>query len=348
MQAVDLPTSTADRTTPQGIHVLDRTLLAESAFVTPRYGWNRNLVQDLKPQEYRFFVETSFVDSDEPEDMLSGQTSDDTAYLGIVLMDPMSSMCTGAGYRSPYRTFLDSSCRSFFVPRFGMQTGTHSPHLFQDCFLTTFSNNPRSLPEGDYRDEHLLIRLREIFAIMRERTLAETIASTPPPRDSTLFDETGTISRIEQETHIGAIRWLEEHAGLSQGAIADLVGVSRQTVQNWTKGEAIRDENRQRLLAVWDVLQRVQRRRPSEDALKTWLDMPHSPDARTPRQLLVNNEVGRVRALSLSMSPPRSISSPAWLRGSPPDPWTRRQRHRRERFIRDEPEVDNDEDPDSE
>ena len=348
MQEVDLQTASVKRTTPQGIHVFDRALIVEPASATPRYGWNRDPVQNLMHHQYRFIVETTFDDSVELGDISSSYTPDNTAYFQVVPMDSITWRSTGTGYRSPYRTLLDDSDQVFSVPQFGLQTGVHSLNIFQECFANRVVDRLVTLPEVESREDKLMSKLREMLAFMCERTLADSIANRHLLDDSAVLDETSAVPLIEQDTHIGAIRWMEEHAGLSQGAIADLVGVSRQTVQNWTKGETIRDENRQRLLAVWDVLQRVQRRRSSEDALKTWLDTPLSPDGRTPRQLLVNNEIGRVRALSLSVSSAQAISSPAWLRESPPDPWTRRQRHRRERIVRDEPEMDNDQNPDSE
>jgi hypothetical protein len=105
-------------------------------------------------------------------------------------------------------------------------------------------------------------------------------------------------------------------------------------VQNWLRGAVvIRDEHRQRLLAVREILQRAQRRHQGEDALKTWLDTPQGLDAQTPRQLLMNNELGKARALALSTAPPPPRVAPQWLRESPPDPWTQRQRRRRDRFV---------------
>jgi hypothetical protein len=162
----------------------------------------------------------------------------------------------------------------------------------------------------------------------------ETTTEEPPAAE-------GVVATVEQETHVTAVRWLEEHVGLSQEAIGELVGVSRQAVYNWLyKGADIRDENRQRLLAVREVLERVQRQHRGTDALKTWLDTPRGPEAITPRRLLIANEIGKARALSLSAAPPREQAAAKWLRESPPDPWTLRQRHRREQFLRDEPASD--------
>jgi len=342
----------ASRTMPQGIHMVGWAQIADPDFGTPRNGWEQEPEEGLITQEFRLLAETSLQDADVlSEAVLSALTSADT-YLSIMPLNPLGMGCTGAGYRSSYRIEPNQSW-SFPMRTLGLSTGSqllsqHSTFLLAGCADAWKTSLPDILLR--YFEAGLWSKWREPIVAMHERTLAETVVSkmsTLP--ELALEDETSNETAfldIERETHVGALRWLEEHACLSQGAIADLVGVSRQTVQNWLKGESIRDENRQRLLAVREILERVQRRHDDEDALKTWLDTPSGVDGRTPRQLLLNNEIRKARALSVSTAPPQARTTPTWLRESPPDQWTLRQRRRRDHIVPEQAELEFESDED--
>jgi hypothetical protein len=142
------------------------------------------------------------------------------------------------------------------------------------------------------------------------------------------------------ETHVDAIRWLEDVAGLKKENIARLVGVERQTIYDWLEGSSIRDRNRQRILAVREVLERAMRQYPEPDHLAAWLDTPRGAEAKTPRHWLEANEIGKARLLAISTAPPRDTAVPEWTLHASPNPWTVNQQRRRERFELEDPEID--------
>jgi transcriptional regulator with XRE-family HTH domain len=114
--------------------------------------------------------------------------------------------------------------------------------------------------------------------------------------------------------HLEALSWIKAASGLSQDRIADLIGVSRQTLNRWEHGEPIKDANRQRVFAVREVLERAVTRHPTRERLLAWLDTPRGADARTPAQLLVAGEIGRARALAISTPSPKLSRAPAWVK----------------------------------
>jgi len=112
--------------------------------------------------------------------------------------------------------------------------------------------------------------------------------------------------------HLTALRWIKATTGLSQARLGRLLGVSRQTLNLWEHDRPIADENRRRLLAVYEVLQRVWRRHPSRTQMQAWLDTPRGDDERTPAELLEANEINRVRLLAMTTSSPKVSRPPAW------------------------------------
>jgi DNA-binding transcriptional regulator YiaG len=346
MQVVESIPANSSRTIPQGGYFADPALLTDSKYGTPRYGWRQSPEPESTACRYRLVAEASFNRDDE------SRLSDDFCDIGvddvdfsIALIDPRVHTSTGTGYRSPYRTFLSNSCWSL---------SGHSPALepysfplfydLEDFVEPWHYYDPQTWFDETAFDVFKKVLVDWLLSVIHQQSSKTATSSTLIEfygAESTAAVENDQPLQIAaQDTHVGAIRWLEEHADLSQGEIADLIDVSRQTVQNWLKGVAIRNENRQRLLGVQEVLQRAQRRGRDGEALKTWLDTPQGIQGQTPRQLLMNNEIGKARALALSTAPLRPRVAPQWLRESPPDSWTQRQKRRRDRFVPEEPHLE--------
>lgn len=129
---------------------------------------------------------------------------------------------------------------------------------------------------------------------------------------------TGTAEAAEpravEQPHQEAVDWIKAATGLSWERVGRLVGVSRQTVSAWRRGEPIADDHRRRLLEVRDVLERAAKRNPRPGGLAAWLDTPRGKDARTPADLLEAGEVGKARLLALA-SPSSGVKAPPeWAR----------------------------------
>lgn len=142
---------------------------------------------------------------------------------------------------------------------------------------------------------------------------------------------------VELPPHLDALRWIETATGLSQERIGRLVGVTRQTINNWENGESIKDPNRRRIFAVRDVLERATRQHPTREQLTAWLDTPRGADGRTPAELLAANEINRARLLAVSSPSQRLKRPPAWANRPVPNAFRTRAEHRQEAWS---PEAD--------
>src|SRR5437867_2385306 len=60
--------------------------------------------------------------------------------------------------------------------------------------------------------------------------------------------------------HVQALRWMKQATGLSWRLIGELHGVTRQAVHRWLGNKAISPAHLDRIMAVYDVLRRAQRR----------------------------------------------------------------------------------------
>ncbi len=115
-----------------------------------------------------------------------------------------------------------------------------------------------------------------------------------------------------------ALAFMQARTALSNEQIAYLLGVSRQTVQNWLRGEPISDTNLSRLLAVRDVLARAARHHPTPETMRLWLLTPRGADGRTPKDVLAAREIDRARLLAMAPMSPRVSSLPTVLREPTP------------------------------
>lgn len=104
--------------------------------------------------------------------------------------------------------------------------------------------------------------------------------------------------------HQDALAWIKNATGLANARIAELIGVTRQTVHNWSTGSPIEDPNYRQLLTVRDILERAQRRHPTPEQLRTWLDTPRGADAVTPAQLIAAGDFNKARLYAVSMPSP--------------------------------------------
>jgi transcriptional regulator with XRE-family HTH domain len=150
-----------------------------------------------------------------------------------------------------------------------------------------------------------------------------------------------------------AVREILGLTGLTRQEVGDLLGVRRQTIHRWLRGEKIASDNRHHLLAVRDVLRLAAQRHPSREAFQAWLTSPRGRDGRSAAQALAAGEIDRVRLLAVTSTPrprgesrlPRAQGEPMWLREAPPDPWSARVEERRSRLYRADYEDDFLDDP---
>jgi len=136
---------------------------------------------------------------------------------------------------------------------------------------------------------------------------------------------------------LDAIQWMENVTGLSQDKIGRLIGVTRQAINGWKRGGRIADDNRQRIFAVRDVLERAISKHPTKELLTAWLDTPRGADGRTPAQLIEANEINRARFLAISSPSPRLARAPSWVNRPVPEAFRARAEHRQEAWP---PDVD--------
>ncbi len=160
--------------------------------------------------------------------------------------------------------------------------------------------------------------------------------------EATITKSTGhslsLMDSVPLPPHLEAIRWIEAATGLSQERIGELIGVTRQTINRWERGEPIRDHNRRRLFAVHDVLERAAFRHPTPNELAAWLDTPRGADGCTPAQLLEANEINRARLLAVSTPSPRLKRAPSWVNRPIPEAFRAGAERRQEALP---PDTDN-------
>lgn len=162
---------------------------------------------------------------------------------------------------------------------------------------------------------------------------------------------TRSISNVQVSSR-EAIEWIRGATGLIGERIAELLGVSRQAVNEWRRGKNITDEHRRRLLIVRSILERAAERYPAPGQLAAWLDTPRRSDGRTPAELIAAGEFDRARYLVVATPSAGLKPMPNWNRGPIPE----RFRQGAERFPSPAPPeseaqavppfVDEDDEPD--
>jgi transcriptional regulator with XRE-family HTH domain len=180
-----------------------------------------------------------------------------------------------------------------------------------------------SKPQLDIAETARLYKSRCIREIYSINTFPAILSG------STLYNQPSN-HLIEVQPHLEAIQWIKSTTGLSQKRIGQLLGVTRQTIDEWKKGTPISGPNRQRLFAVREVLERAASRHKTKELLVAWLDTPAGADGRTPAQLLAENEINRARLLAVSSPSPRLVSPPAWVNRPVPEKFQKGAERRQE------------------
>ena len=130
-----------------------------------------------------------------------------------------------------------------------------------------------------------------------------------------------TVERAQAEQtsvdiapHLSALTWIKAATSLPDSRVAALLGVTRQALVRWRRGEPIAASKRRHLLAVRDVLERAAQCHPPVEALGAWLDTPQGPDARTPSDLLAQGEFDKARLLAVTQASGAVVAPPEWAR----------------------------------
>ena len=155
------------------------------------------------------------------------------------------------------------------------------------------------------------VELADLAKVLKSRYIREIYSINTLPAILNKFNQYNQI--VETQPHLEAIQWIKSATGLPQKRIGQLIGVTRQTIDEWKKGTPISGLNRQRLFAVREVLERAASRHKTKELLVAWLDTPAGADGRTPAQLLAENEINRARLLAMSSPSPRLAPPPAWV-----------------------------------
>ena len=119
-----------------------------------------------------------------------------------------------------------------------------------------------------------------------------------------MLSQQATPGNTIMPPHTAALAYLRVATKMSKDRIGALIGVSRQTVHNWEKGQPIASAKRMHLLAVRDVIERATLLYTSVGELAAWIDTPRGVDGHTPAQLLELGEFDKARLLAITRPSP--------------------------------------------
>ncbi len=148
------------------------------------------------------------------------------------------------------------------------------------------------------------------FLVSCVKSSFSSILPSPPEK---------TADPLATEPHQEAVEWIKAATSLSWDRVGRLVGVTRPAISAWRRGEPIRDDHRQRLFAIRDVLERAAKHNPRPSQLAAWLDTPRGIDAETPADLLEAGEISRARLLAITSPAPKVKSPPNWVQRYAPE-----------------------------
>jgi hypothetical protein len=115
------------------------------------------------------------------------------------------------------------------------------------------------------------------------------------------YSPTLDMKRSEERlAHQDTVAWLVETIGLSRARVADVAGVSRQTINRWQTGYQIQRRHWARLVGVADVLRRALAVLGEGDRVRKWLDSPMGSAGRTVMDLLIAGDLDSARSLAMS------------------------------------------------
>jgi uncharacterized protein (DUF2384 family) len=133
------------------------------------------------------------------------------------------------------------------------------------------------------------------------------------------------------ETPVQAVlKRLKQATSLPWQRIAQLLGVSRQSVEGWRSGDPITDQHRRHLFAVCDVLERAATTYRTQAELIAWLDTPRGADSHTPADLLAVRQTDRARLLAVTRPSPGVQPPPARITRPTPATFARSRERRAE------------------
>jgi len=177
------------------------------------------------------------------------------------------------------------------------------------------------------------VKFAESANLLKSRSISVICSINTFPEILNRLTQCSQLSNqvVETQPHLEAIQWIKNATGLSQTRIGQLIGVTRQTIDEWKKkGTPISGPNRQRLFAVREVLERAASRHKTKELLVAWLDTPAGADGRTPAQHLAENEINRARLLAVTSPSPRLVPPPAWANRPIPEKFRKGAERRQE------------------
>jgi hypothetical protein len=122
------------------------------------------------------------------------------------------------------------------------------------------------------------------------------------------------IAPIQQRAHARALQEVLASTRLTKVKLAELLNISRPTLDAWLQGEPIRDAHHRHLFAVKDVLDRAALQYQTPDQLLAWLDRPVNATGETPSHLLRTGSFDRARLLAMGRPSATVTRVPAWVR----------------------------------
>ena len=149
-------------------------------------------------------------------------------------------------------------------------------------------------------------------AVLLESPLVGHTAHSRPASRNTVGPTIQDARAVAAEPHAESVRWLRDATGLPLARIGRLIGVSRMTLNSWTRGGAITDSNRRRVLAIRQIVELATRRHQGPSRIAAWLDTPRGASGQTPFDLLVAGDLDQARYLAVSEPSPNLSRAPSW------------------------------------
>lgn len=119
-----------------------------------------------------------------------------------------------------------------------------------------------------------------------------------------------------------ALQEIELLSGLPKVQIAEkMLGVSRESLDNWANAKAISVGNESKVRGTLDVLQRAAKVRPSADQVRGWLLTPIGGKALRPLDLIAAGRLDEARLLAVTTASPGLAKPLPWANRSITAEW---------------------------